>query len=808
MRHGTARLPTISAILAAVLLAALPAAAQADDPEPLGDDYASGDFGRVRYHENGLTIDRADDEVQGEPGVNAPVFPGDTVITSQTQRAEIQLGSGTLVRVDRASQVTFLSMPDPYATIRDATVLQLTEGTMRIEAKLSEDEEFRVDTPAASIYLLGDGDFRLEVDAHGHTEVVSRRGVAEVVGNGGSVLVRSGLLTDVYPDSLPAEPSAFNTFISDNFDRWVDRRDAAYRTRERHADYDSQEVYDSLPEEVQPYYGELAGAGDWTYADEYGYVWSPSGAGADFRPYYGASWSYGPRGYFWVSNKPWGWAPYHYGRWVWIGGRGWCWTPGSVFAGAWVAWSFGSSYIGWGPLDYWNGHYSYYGRHSWTFVHYDYLHHHNYHGHRVDAHHVGHGLRGSAIVTRPPRAAPNRLARSKTARDQAFREARDRPGSMRRTTGEGRPKASFRQVESRSTPRAVANGRTGGRGAQRLPTAGTGVTGQRRPAPQPKALGVALPTESGPKIRSYLRRLTDSQSDSGRRSRVGVRTAEDSGTDRPVTPRRPTAKSGSDRTKIYNRMSSPRTTQKRSTATRSSDRREPESRSVDRNDKASSGDTKRKATASRSSTRSRKEPSGGTPSSTGSRKSSGSKSSSDGRKSGGSSSTSGDRSSGGSKSSGSKATRPNSRQSRVDAAPRRTTGSRSESQARSARSGTERPRTHARRSVPPRRPAPRASSSSSSRAPRVRPSGSRSAPSRPRARSSRRPSSRSASATPRSAPSRTKREVRSPSRPRPSRAASSSSSRPARSSARSSARSGRSSGRSSSARSGRSGNKR
>ena len=276
MRHGTTRLPTISAILATVLLAALPAAAQAEDPEPVGDDYASGDFGRVRYHENGLTIDRADDEVQGEPGVNAPVFPGDTVITSQTQRAEIQLGNGTLVRVGRASQVTFLSMPDPYATIRDATVLQLAEGTMRIAAKLSEDEEFRIDTLAASIYLLGDGDFRLEVDAHGHTEVVSRRGVAEVVGNGGSVLVRSGLLTDVYPDSLPAEPSAFNTFISDNFDRWVDRRDAAYRARERHADYDSQEVYDSLPEEVQPYYGELAGAGDWTYADEYGYVWSPA----------------------------------------------------------------------------------------------------------------------------------------------------------------------------------------------------------------------------------------------------------------------------------------------------------------------------------------------------------------------------------------------------------------------------------------------------------------------------------------------------------------------------------------------------
>ena len=38
-------------------------------------------------------------------------------------------------------------------------------------------EKFRIDTPAASVYLLGDGDFRVEVDG-GKTEIFSRRGVA------------------------------------------------------------------------------------------------------------------------------------------------------------------------------------------------------------------------------------------------------------------------------------------------------------------------------------------------------------------------------------------------------------------------------------------------------------------------------------------------------------------------------------------------------------------------------------------------------------------------------------------------------
>src|SRR6185503_20487468 len=55
----------------------------------------------------------------------------------------------------------------------------------------------------------------------------------------------------------------------------------------------------------------------------------------------------------WVSDYDWGWAPFHYGRWVWIAGRGWSWIPGRRYAGAWVSWRVGEpglGYIGWGPL--------------------------------------------------------------------------------------------------------------------------------------------------------------------------------------------------------------------------------------------------------------------------------------------------------------------------------------------------------------------------------------------------------------------------------------------------------------------------
>ena len=57
--------------------------------------------------------------------------------------------------------------------------------------------------------------------------------------------------------------------------------------------------------------------------------------------------------YTWVSDYDWGWAPFHYGRWVYAAGPGWEWIPGREYAGAWVSWRYGVddwAYVGWAPL--------------------------------------------------------------------------------------------------------------------------------------------------------------------------------------------------------------------------------------------------------------------------------------------------------------------------------------------------------------------------------------------------------------------------------------------------------------------------
>jgi hypothetical protein len=118
---------------------------------------------------------------------------------------------------------------------------------------------------------------------------------------------------------------------------------------------------DTDPKTIETFRPVLAPYGEWREDETYGTVWTPSTAvvGADFQPYVTAGyWSY-DNGYVWVSDYSWGWAPFHYGRWVYVNGYGWSWIPGRRYAGAWVVWQTGPAgyeYVGWAPAPpewYW-----------------------------------------------------------------------------------------------------------------------------------------------------------------------------------------------------------------------------------------------------------------------------------------------------------------------------------------------------------------------------------------------------------------------------------------------------------------------
>lgn len=100
----------------------------------------------------------------------------------------------------------------------------------------------------------------------------------------------------------------------------------------------------------QSFYDNLAPYGQWINDPEYGDVWVPNEDG-DFRPYGSRGhWVMTEYGNTWVSEDPWGWAVYHYGRWTYNPYYGWVWVPGYEWAPAWVSWRYGGGYSGWAPL--------------------------------------------------------------------------------------------------------------------------------------------------------------------------------------------------------------------------------------------------------------------------------------------------------------------------------------------------------------------------------------------------------------------------------------------------------------------------
>ena len=128
---------------------------------------------------------------------------------------------------------------------------------------------------------------------------------------------------------------------ADPFDVWCQDRD-------RREDMSQSSRYVSRD---TPGYADLDAAGTWRNDPNYGNIWAPTGMGPDWAPYRTGHWAWiAPWGWTWVDDAPWGYAPFHYGRWVFVGG-GWAWVPGPVvvatrpvYAPALVAWVGGPSF--------------------------------------------------------------------------------------------------------------------------------------------------------------------------------------------------------------------------------------------------------------------------------------------------------------------------------------------------------------------------------------------------------------------------------------------------------------------------------
>ena len=153
------------------------------------------------------------------------------------------------------------------------------------------------------------------------TVVTARNGEADIAGGGDRFTLHAGEAARITGDNAESrEVSAAQ--LPDDFERWTEDRDRRFETSES-VKYTGADMTG---------YEDLDHYGVWREDADYGWVWSPRTAPADWAPYRYGHWAWiDPWGWTWIDDEPWGFAPFHYGRWVVSAGI-WVWLPGRVMA--------------------------------------------------------------------------------------------------------------------------------------------------------------------------------------------------------------------------------------------------------------------------------------------------------------------------------------------------------------------------------------------------------------------------------------------------------------------------------------------
>jgi hypothetical protein len=281
---------------------------------------------------------------------NRPLTSGDRLSTAPDGKAELRVGS-TVLRLGAATEVEVLLLDD------QRMAFQLHSGKLALRVR-SRDlaEEIELNTAEARLLPLRAGHYRLD-RSDDTTQASAWRGTLRVEDAKGW-LVESGQRVELWREGRGkgGELRVSSTRpLDDAFTTWVMRED---QQDERTASgrYVSPEMTGAE---------ELDRHGRWDRHPDYGPVWVPYEVAADWAPYRHGRWAYvRPWGWTWVDDSRWGFAPFHYGRWVnWRGRWGWC--PGEyvarpTYAPALVAWvggarvsvgvSIGLPAVAWVPL--------------------------------------------------------------------------------------------------------------------------------------------------------------------------------------------------------------------------------------------------------------------------------------------------------------------------------------------------------------------------------------------------------------------------------------------------------------------------
>ncbi|MBV9968291.1 MAG: hypothetical protein JO008_21650, partial [Alphaproteobacteria bacterium] len=338
------------AFVALALIAAAPALAQEAPPARVG---------RVAFVSGQLGFHLAGETAWSAAKANYPVATGGYFWTDPKSRAELRVGSRTIdLSGDTELDVTKL----------DQQVMQMAVPQGRIDLRvrtLLEGESIEIDLPRGAVWILQPGIYDIDASTADRPERIAVfEGSARLVGGTLDIAINAGDAAVVSGDQTLT--ASIEKAASDEFTKWC-----------RSRDYDERRLaaaYYLSPQMTG--YEELDEYGSWREVPQYGEVWFPGRVEAGWAPYREGHWVWlDPWGWSWVDDEPWGFAPFHYGRWAMVDDQ-WAWVPGEfvpqpVYAPALVAFvgDAGAGYwdapdvgpaVGWFPLApgevYWPGY--------------------------------------------------------------------------------------------------------------------------------------------------------------------------------------------------------------------------------------------------------------------------------------------------------------------------------------------------------------------------------------------------------------------------------------------------------------------
>jgi uncharacterized protein DUF6600/FecR-like protein len=368
-----------------------PANAQAQANTPTQNTANSG-VARISFIHGDVSTQRGDSGESSAAALNAPLVSGDRVSTGDSSRTELQLDYANLLRLSDRSQANIATLT------RTQIQVQVGQGLATYAVFKNSEADVEIDTPNVSIRpARSEGSYRILVASADETQILVRKGYAEISTPQGSTHVERGQLMIVRGTGNDTQYKVAEGGSRDGWDQWNDDRDRTIRNAQA---WNRTNRYYVGSEDLDAY-------GHWRTVPDYGQVWVPSDVSADWAPYRSGRWVWEPGwGWTWVSYEPWGWAPYHYGRWF-LYDSAWVWWPGPVYqpyyrpiwAPAYVSFfGFGGGFgfgvgfgsIGWLPIGPCDPFYPWWGGYRSRFTTINIYNIHNYHGRGIPPLRRGH----------------------------------------------------------------------------------------------------------------------------------------------------------------------------------------------------------------------------------------------------------------------------------------------------------------------------------------------------------------------------------------------------------------------------------